>query len=55
MKTKISENLEIQSKNITSFSDLMKKIHLLLFKDKCEDIFRDLLSNLDNNSDEEQE
>lgn len=26
-----------------------------MFKDKCEDIFRDLLSNLDNSSDEEQE
>ena len=26
-----------------------------MFKDKCEDIFRDLLNNLDNDSDEEQE
>ena len=33
----------------------MKKLHLLLYKDKCEDIFRDLLNNLDNSSDEEQE
>ena len=33
----------------------MKKLHLLLYKDKCEDIFRDLLNNLDNDSDDEQE
>jgi hypothetical protein len=26
-----------------------------MFKDKCEDIFRDLLNNLDNDSDDEQE
>ena len=30
-------------------------LHLLLYKDKCEDIFRDLLNNLDNDSDDEQE
>jgi len=47
--------LELSSYNIKSFSDLMKKIQLLLFKDKCEDIFRDLFNNLDNSSDEEQE
>ena len=47
--------MEKSTKKITSFVDLMKKLQLLIFKDKCEDIFRDLLNNLDNDSDDEQE
>ena len=45
--------MEKSTKKITSFVDLMKKLQLLIFKDKCEDIFRDLLNNLDNDSDDE--
>ena len=49
MIKKASEN------EVITFWEFMKKLNLLVFKDKCEDIFRDLLNNLDNSSDDEQE